>query len=290
MSIPALNWAFKQSLPDAESKLILILIANYASEYGIAWPGYKNLMSQVGTSKTTLWRRMTDLIETGKLGRMPRRDGKTATTNAYLLPGHLLATREVFETMHGKLNIAYDDYESLWKKLNNSSVSNRDLGQSKVSIGDQSKVSTRDVPPRDLYTLNSEDSLKENNHHNAHAEEVKVKGNRPLRQGTLVNESLAERIEATMEWLREKKSMNFLPQLEWEQLFAELAKNKIDLDGFKPFYEWCEVQEWVKGSVTPNVMRRCVEAYLNRDKKEKANGKQGGHAAQLRRFGGGRAG
>jgi hypothetical protein len=81
----------------------------------------------------------------------------------------------------------------------------------------------------------------------------------------LVDFNHAEEIEKTFIWLRDKKSRKFIPQTEWLDLFAELEVEGITLDGFREFYLWVENLDWVTGTVSVNLLRGQIEAYINRE-------------------------
>ncbi len=89
-----------------------------------------------------------------------------------------------------------------------------------------------------------------------------------LPDGDFADEKHAEDVGETFLWLRQKKNMARLPQTEWLSLFAELEAESIPLDGFKDFYIWVENRDWIiekKVAISPNVMRKELEGYKNRE-------------------------
>ena len=58
MSIQALNWAISQKTGSPQSKLVLLLLANYADESGICWPSQISLVQQSEQSDDTVQRHL----------------------------------------------------------------------------------------------------------------------------------------------------------------------------------------------------------------------------------------
>ena len=71
MSFQAMAWAVKQVLPSRE-KLVLLMAANYADEYGKCWPSNSRLMSDTGMTKNTITAAFRELELRGLL-RIERR-------------------------------------------------------------------------------------------------------------------------------------------------------------------------------------------------------------------------
>lgn len=79
------------------------------------------------------------------------------------------------------------------------------------------------------------------------------------------NQELAIELEETFEWLRTRKQIAHLPEQEWLDLFVELEREGIDLNGFRKFYTWCEDLPWRTGAVKPGLMRSQIEDFKNRE-------------------------
>ena len=87
-------------------------------------------------------------------------------------------------------------------------------------------------------------------------------------ESQITNDEHAAKIDETFVWLRQKKNLSRLPQSEWLALFTDLEAESITLDGFKEFYVWAESESWIvekKVTLSPNVLRRMVEKYKNRE-------------------------
>jgi hypothetical protein len=66
MSFQAMAWAVGQKLPTKE-KFVLIMLANYAGETGLAWPSMKRLCEDTSMSKDSVIRAVKNLEEMGLL-------------------------------------------------------------------------------------------------------------------------------------------------------------------------------------------------------------------------------
>lgn len=83
----------------------------------------------------------------------------------------------------------------------------------------------------------------------------------------LVDPVFKTEVNETLRWIQERKriaSRRNLPAQDWLDLFTDLEDEKILLNDFKRFYEFCEKQDWVvekKVSITPNVMRSQIEQF-----------------------------
>jgi hypothetical protein len=90
-----------------------------------------------------------------------------------------------------------------------------------------------------------------------------------------VNNDHAERVEAVLEWLRQRKGLKRLPPQEWLTCLIDLERLGVGLAQFKDFYEWVEKLDWVTGVVSPKLLTGQVEAWVRRDElaeKRKAKG------------------
>jgi hypothetical protein len=81
MSHRATAWAFKQPARSPTHKLVLILLADWADETGLAWPKQATIAKNAECSIRTVNRILADLeadwLFTRKAGR--RRDGRRAS-------------------------------------------------------------------------------------------------------------------------------------------------------------------------------------------------------------------
>jgi Helix-turn-helix domain len=81
-----MTWAIAQTPPDAESKLILLLLANYAGDENSCWPSVPRLARESLLSERTVRRRLHDLEQEGFLEITPRTDHNgDSTSNLYSL-------------------------------------------------------------------------------------------------------------------------------------------------------------------------------------------------------------
>lgn len=86
MSVAALTWAKAQAAPTITAKSVLICMADYADEHGVAWPAVKTLAREVQASDRTIQRALRALEENGlvTVERRDRQDGGQ-TSNGYKL-------------------------------------------------------------------------------------------------------------------------------------------------------------------------------------------------------------
>lgn len=94
MSGAAIGWAKAQRAPSVTAKAVLICLADYADENGVAWPSIPTLAAEVQASERTIQRCIRSLEEAGLLTRSERhrKDGGD-TSNAYNLamtPGDIV--------------------------------------------------------------------------------------------------------------------------------------------------------------------------------------------------------
>jgi len=88
MSIEALNWAIRAAAPDPSSKLILILLANYANHDGQAWPSLTTLATQSGLDRRTVMRKIGELIDAKLIEKtVNRRPNRLHDPTVYTLKG-----------------------------------------------------------------------------------------------------------------------------------------------------------------------------------------------------------
>jgi DNA-binding MarR family transcriptional regulator len=81
MSHRATAWAFKQPARSPVHKLVLILLADWAGETGLAWPKQATIAKYAECSIRTINRTLADLEADGLFIRKPdrRRDGRRAS-------------------------------------------------------------------------------------------------------------------------------------------------------------------------------------------------------------------
>lgn len=84
MSFQAMAWAVKQVLPSRE-KLVLLMAANYADEYGKCWPSNGRLMADTGMTKNTITAAFRELEARGLLRIEHRSVEGVSLSNMYHL-------------------------------------------------------------------------------------------------------------------------------------------------------------------------------------------------------------
>lgn len=86
-------WAIKQEAGDPASRLLLLILANYADESGKAWPSMGRLERETGMSRSSVIRKLAWLEEAGFLSRtlQPHPDGSFGN-NVYTLGGSVRVT------------------------------------------------------------------------------------------------------------------------------------------------------------------------------------------------------
>ena len=77
MSWQATAWAVRQKTGSSSRKVLLLVLANYADEYGICWPSQEVLKAETEMSEDTIQRQSKVLKELGivKIVRRRRKDG-----------------------------------------------------------------------------------------------------------------------------------------------------------------------------------------------------------------------
>ena len=71
MSIEAINWSLKMPGTPTQKHLLMVM-ANYANESGIAFPSAGTLMADTGMGKRTIVRAKKELLAAGLIEKMPR--------------------------------------------------------------------------------------------------------------------------------------------------------------------------------------------------------------------------
>lgn len=81
-----MKWAHEQALPDSESKLLLLILANYAGHDNSCWPSVKRLARECVFSESKAHRRLKQLERLGFIKILPRNDERgDPTSNLYQL-------------------------------------------------------------------------------------------------------------------------------------------------------------------------------------------------------------
>ena len=75
MSVQAITWALDYAASGVAEKVILLVLANYANEYGISWPSQKTLADQAALGERTVRRVLADMEGRGVIRRIVRRRG-----------------------------------------------------------------------------------------------------------------------------------------------------------------------------------------------------------------------
>ena len=84
MSFQAMAWAIKQKAP-TKSKFLLLVLANYADERGVAWPSLATLSTDTGISRSVLIECLKKLCELDLMDKIKRYRGNLKTSNMYRL-------------------------------------------------------------------------------------------------------------------------------------------------------------------------------------------------------------
>jgi hypothetical protein len=73
MSVQAITWALDQPVLSVTEKVILLVLANYANEYGISWPSQRTLAENAACDERTVRRTLVRLEARGVIRRIARR-------------------------------------------------------------------------------------------------------------------------------------------------------------------------------------------------------------------------
>lgn len=95
-------------------------------------------------------------------------------------------------------------------------------------------------------------------------ENKKIRAREPDKFSNPVNPELKVRIDETIFWLRQKKNLVRIPEIEWTDLLADLSIEGIEFEEFKEFYTFVEKLEWTN-TISPKLLRGQVEAWKNRE-------------------------
>lgn len=84
MSFQAMAWAIKQEAP-TKPKFVLLVLANYADDRGVAWPSLETLSKDTKIKRSTLIECIKTLVELGLVCKVKRYRGNLKTANTYEL-------------------------------------------------------------------------------------------------------------------------------------------------------------------------------------------------------------
>lgn len=85
MSIEALNWALKQEIRPATKKFVLVVLANYASEWGKSFPSTETLCNRTCLNRKTVIASLDALEKDGSITDTGQRVGTTKQIKVYLI-------------------------------------------------------------------------------------------------------------------------------------------------------------------------------------------------------------
>jgi hypothetical protein len=87
MTWQATAWALKQRTGSPSAKVVILVLANYANEFGICWPSQKTLAFGTEQSEDSVQRRLRDLEKLGLIRKRKRKrkDGMWPITEYELL-------------------------------------------------------------------------------------------------------------------------------------------------------------------------------------------------------------
>ena len=122
MSFQAMSWAAEQNCPSSVSKLVLLMLANYANDRHQTYPSYKKLAELCACNERTVMRAINQLKELNLLTVTKRygEDGKQ-TSNTFTLyvrgdkkdrVGVTKTTPNTIRDIHNNNNVVSDKYTS----------------------------------------------------------------------------------------------------------------------------------------------------------------------------------
>ena len=85
MSVQAITWALDYAAGGVAEKAILLVLANYANEYGISWPSRMTLADQTALGERTVRRVLADMEGRGVIRRIVRRRGNGSRQSDMIL-------------------------------------------------------------------------------------------------------------------------------------------------------------------------------------------------------------
>jgi hypothetical protein len=89
MSHKASHWAFEAHTPGSDHKLVLILLADWANEEGMAWPRQLTIAKKAQLSARHVRDVLHELEQANLIRRIPtrRKDGRRGVDNYVLVMG-----------------------------------------------------------------------------------------------------------------------------------------------------------------------------------------------------------
>ena len=85
MSVQAITWALDFRVRSATEKAILLVLANYANEYGVSWPSQSTLAEQSACTDRTVRSVLQQLEARSVVRRVPRRRGNGSRQSDIIL-------------------------------------------------------------------------------------------------------------------------------------------------------------------------------------------------------------
>ncbi|MBW7057523.1 helix-turn-helix domain-containing protein [Paracoccus bogoriensis] len=85
MSVQAITWALDYPVHSVTEKVILLVLANYANEYGVSWPSQKTLADQTALGERTVRRVLAAMDARGVIRRIARRRGNGSRQSDMIL-------------------------------------------------------------------------------------------------------------------------------------------------------------------------------------------------------------
>lgn len=114
MSVAAITWAKAQQAPNAVAKAVLVFIADYADDDGVAWPSLATLTNDLQVSKRTLQRAIRLLEEAGLLlsdARYQGHGGQTSNRYCLAMSGEGAKSADCDQSDMGPVPIVAPPYE-----------------------------------------------------------------------------------------------------------------------------------------------------------------------------------
>jgi hypothetical protein len=85
MSVQAITWALDYAAGSVTEKVLLLVLANYANEFGVSWPSQKTLADQTALGERTVRRVLAAMERRGVIRRIVRRRGNGSRQSDMIL-------------------------------------------------------------------------------------------------------------------------------------------------------------------------------------------------------------
>jgi len=85
VSVQAITWALDYAAGNVTEKVLLLVLANYANEFGVSWPSQKTLVDQTALGERTVRRVLADMERRGVIRRIVRRRGNGSRQSDMIL-------------------------------------------------------------------------------------------------------------------------------------------------------------------------------------------------------------